>query len=382
MNDVPLPTTLSPFRIGPDWLTLSMSGPPSILDYSEPQPWIGGRWWSDSGVRTRVMSKVYYLTNPAGEKLLTVAGWPFSRAVGPVDWMLVQFANRTLHTGEFIELYQTLRSMGFVYKSTARLDLAADALEDTGGNYLEPIQQVWNGAADYYGKGGWRCDLKGRRSINYASLGSRAGNKYLRVYNKTRELKTAAGAHKADYIRAAWEACLGFDPVHEERTVNRLEIQTKGRELRRYFPEESPTDPKDADKWIEKLGDRAKVTDIYASLVVRMFDFRTRAYRARDAVPLVHWDFAAVSENVTVEKRETRTLALTDQAIKCTLQTWWMIAIIEGDERKKAEVMRVAEAAGLTRWLDSSIPRWQKKLDKVWRDGDRTMIERLGDLRL
>lgn len=376
------PTTLAPYRIGPDWLALSMSGPTRLLDFVDPQPWQGGRWWVDSGHNTRVMRKVFYLMGADGEKLVTVAGAPFSRAVGPPDWMLVQFANRTLYTGAFVELYHELRSMGFVYKSTTRLDLAADAIAGNGGDFLEPIARTWKGEAAYYGRARWTPAMRGRNSVEYAYLGSPAGNKYLRCYNKTKELKTPGAMHKAPYIRAAWEAALGWDPVEDGQTVNRLEIQVKGRELRRYFPEESPQDPRMADRWIEKLTDRGQVTDIYASLVTGLYDFRTPADRARDAVPLVHWDFGAVTERIEVRDREPKHLAITGQALKGMLKVEWMLGTITSDEHTKARVMEIAHVAGLTAWLDTSIPIWDKHLQRIKDRGDVAMVDRLSKLRL
>jgi len=375
-------TTLAPFRIGPDWLALSMSGPPALLDYTEPQPWQGGRWWVPTDINTRVMSKVFYLTDANGQKLVTVAGAPFSRAIGPPDWMLVQFANVVLHNGTLVELYQELRSMGFTYKGVTRLDLAADGLAGNGGDYLEPIQKVWSGDAEYFGKGRWTPAMRGRRSVEFAYLGSRASNKFLRVYCKTRELKTAAAAHKAPYIRAAWEAALGWDPVEDGQEVNRLEIQVKGRELRRYYPEERGAGYKASDAWIESLTTRERVSDIFASLVTGLYDFRTATERARDATPVIRWDFGAVTDRIEVREREPRHLALTGQQLKTTLKTNWWLASITGRTNLQADVMEIAGAAGLTAWLDASIPKWEKELDRIKLRGDVATVERLSKLRL
>ena len=381
MNTDPL-TTLAPFRIGPDWLALSMSGPPALLDYTEPQPWQGGRWWVPTDINTRVMRKVFYLTDASGAKLVTVAGHPFSRAIGPPDWMLVQFSNRTLHDGTLVELYQDLRGAGFTYKGVTRLDLAADGLAGNGGDYLEPIQRVWNGEAEYFGRGHWTPGMRGRSTVQFAYLGSRASNKFLRVYCKTRELKTAAAAHKAPYIRAAWEAALGWDPVEDGQEVNRLEIQVKGRELRRYYPEERGAGYKASDRWIESLTTRERVADIFASLVTGLYDFRTKAERARDAVPVIAWEFGSVTDRIEVRDREPRHLAITGQAIKTTLKTQWWIGSVTGQTDRQADVMEVAHAAGLSRWLDASIPKWEKELERIRQRGDIAMVDRLSKLRL
>lgn len=360
------PTVLAPFRIGPDWLALSMRGPASLLHIPEPHPWIGGRTWVPTKHRTRVMSRVYYLLGRGGKKLMTVAGIPFSAAIGPPDWMQVQFENETLHTGEFVELYDTLRRMGFEYIGITRLDLAADGIEGNGGDFNEPLQRAFDGQAEYYGKMHWQPRYEGRKRVNGAALGTPASNKWFRVYDKTRELKTAGAAHKAKYIRAAWEATLGFDPALEGMTVNRFEFRTKGKEIRRYITEARTDDEADAAKFIESLLDQNTCADIFASMAARVYDFRTPAERARDAHKLVQWDFSAVREGqIHLTEREKRTLALSMQSIKTTCKTLWRTAYITQDHEWLAKAERIAQVEGLGRWIAASIPYWEKELQAI-----------------
>ena len=361
-----LPTTLAPFRIGPDWLALSMAGPVRLLEYLEPQPWIGNRIWIDSGHNTRVMSRVFYLKDAQGRKLMTVAGKPFSRAVGPPDWMLVQFENETLHTGEFVELFTTLRSMGFTYKGITRLDLAADGLEDNGGDFNSLIQQEQDGKAQYWGKLHWTPRKEGRTTTRGAMLGSPASNKWFRVYDKTRELKSAGGQHKAAYIRAAWEASLGFDPVDEGRVVQRFEFRTKGREVRRYFREEHTSDQGEAERFIGNLFDQGYCTDIFASMAARCFDFRTIAERSRDATPLVRWDFGAVADGpLRIEPREPRKLAITDRLLKTTIKGNYWTGRITNDPEWIERADAMARAQGLGQWFDATRGKWEKELRAI-----------------
>lgn len=381
-----LPTTLAPFRIGPDWLALSMSGPVRLLEYVEPQQWIGGRVWIDAGINTRVMSKVFYLLDSNARKLLTVAGKPFSRAVGPPDWMLVQFANETLHTGEHIEIYQTLRSMGFLYKSIARLDLAADGLEDAGGNFNALIEQEQHGSAQYYGKLHWTPRKEGRTTTRGAMLGSPASNKWFRVYDKTRELKSAGGQHKAAYIRAAWEAALGFDPVDEGRTVQRFEFRTKGREVRRYFKEESTSDQGRAEQLIIDLFDQGYCASVFASMAAKCYDFRTPAARARDARKLVQWDFGALTPGpLRIEPREPRKMAITDTALKQTCKGLFRTSYITADRVWMDKAREYAAVNGLGGWLERMSPKWEKELQAIMRaamdTGETSKLDNLYKLR-
>lgn len=363
-----LPVTLAPFRIGPDWLALSMSGPVRLLEYTEPQQWIGSRIWIDGRTNTRVMSKVYYLKDHTGRKLMTVAGKPFSRACGPPDWMLVQFANETLHTGEFVELYQTLRSMGFMYRGVARLDLAADGLEDADGDFNRLVEMEQQGQAQYYGKLHWTPRKEGRTTTKGAALGSPSSNKWFRVYDKSRELKSAQGRHKAAYIRAAWSAALGFDPMDEGRTVQRFEFRTKGKEIRRYYPEESTSNQDRAEAFIGKLFNQDYCSDMFASMASRCYDFRTPAERARDAVKLVKWDFSAThTGTLVIAEREPRKLAITEQMMKTTIKGNYWTGRITNDPQWIDRAREQAVISGLAKWYDGATGRWDIELNAIMR---------------
>lgn len=313
-----------------------------------------------------MMGKLFYLLASDGTKLMTVAGEPNKGMGRSPDWMVVQFANETLHTGEFVELYQTLRSMGFLYLGVTQLHIAADGLEDAGGDFCKPLNWENDGVAEYYGKLHWQPRKEGRRKVKGAALGSPASNKWFRVYDKTRELKTAAARHKSGYIRAAWEASLGFDPVLEQRTVQRFEFRTKGKEIRRYFPEEATRNQRDAEHFIESLYDQNYLSDVFASMATQCYDFRTPAIRARDATKLVHWDFGAVkSGELRIETRDPRKYALSDSAMKQTIKGLWRIAYVTNDDLWKSKAEDLAESCGMSKWMQKSMVLWAKELQLI-----------------
>lgn len=380
LPSTPEPVRLVPFRIGLDWLTLSMRGPVSLLEIAHPRPWRGGRGqryvWIPTNLRTTVFDKVYHLATDRGEKLLTVSGGARSNATGqPPDWMHVQFANRTLYTGEFLELYGQLRAMGFVYLSVARMDIAADGLAGNGGDFMAPIQATWNGGYEYFGKAHWRPRFE-RKRVTGAELGTRASNKFLRCYDKTKELKQAHAAAKRGYIQAAWAASLGESPEGMGATVNRLELQVKGKEVRRYFPEERGKD------FVETLGDHRQLVDMYASMVPKVFDFRYAAKRARDAAPGIVWDFGAVTEGLDVRDREPKSVEMSPHTVKVMVGKLFVLAYVTGDKSWRDKADELAHASGLYDWMVDAMPRWIAQARTMQTSGNAGTLDLFAQLKL
>lgn len=372
--------TLAPFGLYLDWVALSMSGPQHLFLITKPTSWIGGHTLLPTTIRTAIMSKVLHLVNTEGAKVLTLAGRPHTKAQGPADWCLVQFSNETLYDGTFVDLYRTLVCMGFTYISVTRMDIAADGIEGNGGDFCAPMQAVFKGAAEYYGKGIWTPRMEGRNKVDGFVLGSPAANKYYRAYDKTRQLKSIGGVHKAKYVRAAWEASLGFDPAADGMTVQRMELRARGKEVRRYFPEEKANDQEGAAEWIESLANMSKRLDIFASLTKTAFDFRTPAIRARDACPIIHWDYGSVNKEPDYRPREKRTLAISENSIKQGIKFMWRISYCTGDGDLLEKAQAIAKCASLWRWYEASETIWQKELQKIYEQGGaigKTSLEKL-----
>jgi hypothetical protein len=349
-------TTLCPFRIGLDWLSISVTGPTRLLHYDRPQRW-RARWgevlyWVPMGKRTAVFDAIYTLQDDRGEKLLTVTGLPRAGMFsGRPDWMQIQFSNRTLYSGEFVRLWDQMREMGFLYMSISRMDIAADGIAGNGGDFLEPIQRTWGGGVDYYGKAGWTPRFQ-RKTVTGAELGSRASNKFLRCYNKTRELKQAHNVAKRAYIEQAWSDALGESPHDNGREVNRLELQVKGTEVRRYFAQEGTPG------FVASLADGAALVDMFASMVPKVFDFRIPAERARDAVPVVAWDFGAVSTSVFTGERAKKTVAMSPHTLKILIRQMFVLGVATGDQSWRVKADELAHAGNLHHWMTDAVKRW------------------------
>jgi len=347
-------TTLAPFSIGLDWLTFNMEGPPNLCEISEPREWLNAGYLVPTGKSTKVMSRIVHLVDHNEVKLLTIAGVPYSAAIGPPTWCQVQFHNETLYTGQWSALYDQLRMMGYTYRGVSRVDIAADGVEGNGGDFLEPIRNVWNGGARYNSRAVWQPRLRGNK-IDGAAIGSPASNKFIRVYNKSRELKTV----DKPWILDKWRN-VGVDPVELAADVWRFELRTKGREVKRYFQDCVNSD------WPEQLRRPEYLAELLSSLCVSMYNFTTTEARYEKRVPVMAWDFSMIEgQNPEPAARSARSYKLPLNQVKSTIRTLTIIGLRTGDGRHRELAAMYAAAAGLQRWYEQRAPEWRKQLIKI-----------------
>lgn len=323
--------TIRPGAVLLDWLTLNMRAP---TPGSWGHPWTQARpvAWDDetdivsaywrryvvepTEIRTSQFQRVAYLCRQDGTKAATIWSEPHNGALSDPQWIQVQFANDALHTGEWVSVFRMLRAYGCELTGISRVDISADGIEGEGGEFPAVVQGAIDGRWRYYGHGSWRPELF-RAKVTGFNFGTRGSNKYVRAYRKAREMK-----HKGEkpWIIEAWAKAWGFDVYASGCEVNRMEVQTKAKELRRYFPD------CDSVGWVEGLHDERRRVDVFASMAPGLFDFREHAKRARDARSVVRWDWSGVSEQVTVQRRAQRTHGFTDHTIKTYLRAMWKVA--------------------------------------------------------
>ena len=382
--DLPPVRTLAPFGVFVDWLTINARAPVSLWAFTTPVPWK----WTESAHdtrrlflvpsehRTQHFGKVAYLSDAGGEKLVTFVACPYSEALHPPDRVQVQFSNVTLYTASpddptrplWLELWALLQRGGFQYEGTSRLDLAADALAGNGGDFQGVVHDcLFRNAGRYYGAANWMPRFQ-RSKVAAFELGTRSSNKYLRCYNKARELKRAG--HAKRHINDAWAARLGWDPMAEGEDVNRFELQVRGKEVRRYYDDER------GPGFLDMLARPQYRVELLASMAVQMFDFRTHAERSRDAQPLAVWDWSGAATPFDMAGRSRRTLALNERTLKVTVRTLYLQHLATGDRKAMDNARELCEAAGpaFVGWWGRARERWRKEscalLNAVYRGQD------------
>lgn len=376
--------TLRPFTTMVDWLSVTCSGPfwAVRMPVGEWAPWEGLNMRPGAMLKAmdppREWGKRFYLMDAVGgDKLATILAAPENRQRHQPDYMVVQFANQTLATGEWREIAASLWAMGCTYIGVQRLDIAADGwmgevigggTEEAdissgawsgerigqGGDYLAVVQAALAGYGRYYGKARWGTEHLGNQ-WNGFSFGTRAANKFLRCYRKKREMKSKG--HKP-HIAAAWSAALGgYDAMTDPREVGRLEVVLKGKELRRYYTGEG-----DFEK-LAMLHDPVLRAGVFEGAVSTIFDFRTWPTdgRARSAQPMHEWDWSVACYAPPPKMtREKRRIGVGIERVKLALHYLHDLAYITADP----EVMRIAErtaaAAG-----DGMVDYFRRKC-QVW----------------
>lgn len=387
-----VPIVLAPSMVSLDWLTLNMRAPETLgfasLPWLRPEP---VRWddevsadprdWrayvtQPTTIRTAQFGRVCYLCDLKGEKVATIWAEPHNAGMNASGdrWIQVQFSNATLYSGEWVSLFRMFRAMGCEYTAISRVDVACDGLAGGGGDFPAVVAMANDGRARYYGKCEW-LQRSHRREVIGAEFGSRASNKFIRAYRKKREMK-AKGVKP--HITAAWLRAFGFDVWNDPRSeVNRFEVALKGKEVRRYFDGEGSAE------WVEGLHGVGQRVDVFASMAPGMFDFRTPAERARDAVPVCEWDWSRVDASACLAEREERNLALTDHTIKTGLRSMFMLAHVTSDASGHEACQRYARAAGpaIVDWFERKRCEWVREFARIESARDPRTMDVLARLR-
>lgn len=368
------PTICKPFMVGRDWLHINGRGPWWALKVDdEPMEWVNRfdpteQWWIVRAKHmrggelinnhTNVFARILYVMGASGEKLATIWCAPYSRAIGPVDWFQMQFANDTLYTGKWAVMLECALMFGCEYTGMARLDISADGIRGEGGQFTEPFERMMRGEAEYYGKGKWLLDGNRKRADGF-TLGTASTDKYVRCYCKSREQKSKG--HDKPYITQSWKLALNGRDVYAEGTrVDRFEVRLKHAAIDLYYPEARNIE------WLRSLNNTAQLVEVFATMAAGtaerpgIFDFRTSgADRARDAVKLIEWDWTGVSDAAPDARvRAERKYCKTERSIKMDLHRLFELYLFNGNAALLDAVYEVARGADLVPWVDRSREAW------------------------
>jgi predicted ester cyclase len=383
VREAPAPVLLAPFLTSIDWLTLNMDVPP--YRPQSPLPWQVAeprRWWLEMNAervywtrpttrRTQQFNRVTEVVDELERKVMTIWSDPHDCKLHADTWIQVQFANHTFERGEWATLLNMLKDRGCTLRGISRVDIACDGIEGDGGDWPKVIDLTRNGNVRAYTKCDWLVRHSRGKTVG-GEFGHRGSNKFIRAYRKCREMKRKG---IKEHIVNQWQAALGFNPMDTGHKVNRFEVQLKGKEIRRYFPDEKG--PRAMD-FVLSLADPAIRVDVFASMAVGMFDFRTRATRAREAVPVMAWDWSrVVKHEPAIAFRASRNVAITEYTMKTELRALFRVAVTLSDENVMEVARRNAEAysPAMVAWFEKKRVMWTKEYGKLIRAGDLRTLE-------
>lgn len=125
----------------------------------------------------------------------------------PKEVVKVDFANHTLYSGQWFELYEQLQQWHLVYRSASRIDIAIDGVQ-----YLYELMNIYakqnpdNRTISLKNSSQSRAIFSAKvldtKSMNFQNfnIGSSGGNKMVTIYNKSLELIKSG----KDYIQDYW----------------------------------------------------------------------------------------------------------------------------------------------------------------------------------
>lgn len=380
-----VPILLKPFCILLDWLTVNMRGPWRSMPRADvPQ------FWKVEDITllyhtqqrgTEHHDRRDFITDGHGQRLATILSEPRGIHAKNPQWIQVTFDSCTLQDGSWSGIFWALRAMGCEHVSVSRMDIAADGLQGSGGDFLRVINAAEKGHGRYYGKAEWSTDHK-RGNVSDASFGKRASDKYLRCYNKSKEMKQKG---VKQHIVNAWIAARGGEVLPRGVDVERLEVQLRDKELDRYIP--NARDP----SFLATMTQQAKRRDVFASTVVGIpgrlgiFDFRTHAERARNARPLAVWDFSdcGTEWDLRLATRQERMYAINDHSIKmaCGHLYKTALALSLPELMATAELTARAGGDGMAEWYFGKVKVWQAEHRALMQANDPRTIAYFRNLR-
>lgn len=350
------PYILQPFALPIDWLDVTLDVP---RGNRQERP-----WGQDEAVhldgrlvlvrqpgRSKAFDRLDALVDVRTERTLAlVRSCPHSAAIMPMNRVQVKMANDALYNYTWAETLAHLQDgLNWSYRSVTRLDLAAD-----GHGFLKPFHDAARGHVSYGGRADFVVRFSGGQ-VKAAELGTKSGNKFGRIYGKSKELRLSGKLYIADYW--ADQGCEDAD------NVDRCEVAIKGREVRRYYPEERTR------AFLDGLTCPRYRARVFASVAQTFVRFRTgeQGDRSRDREDLLTWDWSRIAQGEAVDRRP-RARRIQDfgvNALKAHVRLTFMMHVATGSPRYLATAQEVAEASNLATWMRGRQHLWKRQAEKL-----------------
>jgi len=171
-------------------------------------------------------------------------------------YAIFKMVNSELYTkGWAVRLKLMVKVLGLTFKKVHQFDIAADGVGFLKINDLLSNNQIYNCGAENY-------DLKHRgRQIPTLYIGSRASDKFIRIYDKRKELL----ASNKKYIESFW-----LNNGLQTEIKERCELVLKGKHSEKLFKNKNFLEV------LAVLVDQRKIAEVMANYINRMMDFKSK----------------------------------------------------------------------------------------------------------
>lgn len=280
----------------------------------------------------------------------TVLSCPHNARAGAPGSVMLKVANDQFYNyGWHGVLTDMMDGLGWQYEATTQLDLSAD-----GYGFLEPFRYAKREAIVPGGRSEWNVrNLPGVRGLKATELGTRGGNKFARIYRKSKEIQLSGKHYITDYWRDM--QCPDVD------NVERCEVSVKGKELRRYVKRERDR------SFLDMLTSPKQRAVLYHSLVEQFMWFHGGEERSRDRTNLLAWDWSLIAEDEQVNAlpRDPRMIDLGYNASKAAIRYNFTCYVATGRHHFLESAETIADGCGLMPWMEARAALWYKQAPKL-----------------
>jgi len=357
--------------IGVDWFEFTVNGqfidsienPKNILSFSDGDIVLIKDELRPNGTKH---FKYCYTAYLHGEKFGTINTVPRSSVLSPTV-SIFKVENHILYQRGWVARTEfIMNELGVNLHNVTRLDIAVD-----GGQFLNDYKDLDKGVYKQIGRGTRSSHYRGNELEGFY-IGSRASEKYLRGYNKTKELKKSANK---GYIKDFWTKN-GLEHGEDLEDVERLEITLKRKAMQRV---------KDFD--MGRLEDASYLAGLMCSQVQKLYVFiensgDSNASR-RTKIQPVDWSyFDAVEVERLNKTNEPSVVWAAQQSVSFEMrESYAGLGEIKGDlwEQAFSRCHSRCEKYGILEWFTNKVPKWQR--EKVYHEKMRLEVEKVRDLR-
>lgn len=286
---------------------------------------------------TRVFSKVYNVLLD-GVLIGQLSSEPFSTVIKDRNSCTFKLENHLCYTDSWVDIIKELADeLGLQFQSLKKVDVALD-----GTGVVEPIRLAFEKKVRKVGRSSVQPIMNNGRKIDAFHIGKRTSDKFLRGYEKSREIEKS----KKYYIRDFWERN-GF----MADKVERLEVSMKGKVVR---------DMGFKDDWdsLQDLTDPSYLVGLVRPMLKQSYEFTlwpdgaekvTRLERVFTCI--FECSCALLSKAKAIPSKKIR-------SVQTAIKTLYHVHLQTGRDLYKKIAEEMVENAGFEFWYLKRIPDW------------------------